>query len=521
MQSFAPRNCRDDTNLSSKDSHVGCVYSPTGITLTPPPAAPWSCTTSSASSDPELCPDGPPQRPNLSPEAHHRRAYEKRVAAWSRVDTGYMRHPEWCEHRVIMLFQEAFRPEYDRLQRGLRDGSLPRDEFLVRRDQLKTALDAMKCEYRRTLQRLRDQNATGEKFASIAAKAATCVASVYPWSSDGFFMTYSENMRFGQIVHPTTVCGIAAVAASSKAATRPPPRVSPVPEAALHRPSGGPPRPLQPLPPPRKLGVQRSVAADGTVVLASTPPARPPSLKAFSPPPPGTNNCGSPTALVFASPLATPGSPPRQLPLAVTGPIRADEMRFLERKQLVQTPHAFCVRSLAATSFVGARRSTVANHTTRSRLAAAVAGIPRSPSEPTLLSIEMHDEPEEVCDEVLLRSPHSHTFASADCTVSPEEHSVTSESSLGDSGTYRRLANLERVDCQHFPRIETPLSNSNTFSRPQTPLSLSRSENSSFSSLSYCGLAPASPPELVCSTISVAPHRLLSMQQYHTVPALW
>lgn len=371
---------------------------------------------------------------SVAPEAARLERYRRMVSRWRTEEEDYLQNPQWVECRVILLLQEAFRPHCRRAKRALHSGGLSVAEYEAHLAEVRAALSNVKSEYRRTLQRLRESNASAKELASLATKAIMCVSLVYPWSSDGFVLSYAENLCFGQVTSPTLL-NAKTSPSSSSSAPRPPTKLTSAPPTKARtgatppavvwpiRGTGGPRPALQALP-IRKDTFSRSVAPDGSVVLSSAVARAPDALVALaglSPPPPTAETyCGGAETARFASPLTTPGSPPKRLPPSVTGPILPEEVRLLERKQLAQTERFFCAHSLNAVSFVGLRRSTIAQQEVNARLAAARRMASRARS---------------ATDAFGPVGPLSPSLGSASETSSP-----LSEGSMGDGSPLSRLS---------------------------------------------------------------------------------
>ncbi|KPI88306.1 hypothetical protein ABL78_2605 [Leptomonas seymouri] len=347
-----------------------------------------------------------PALPAARVEAFHNADYVRQVRRWQQVENFYMKHDGWCEHRVIVLLQEAFRCSYANLKDARDEGSISHEVFAARAAELRNSLMAIKKEYRRTLERTKERSGD---LSGIASKAVTCIASVYPWSSEGFVLGFEENLKYGDVsgiakcsAHRGAPLGspmfgdnATANAASSPSTTAVLlPKLEPesaerdydegedlgIPESVV---AGGRSRrvatprvTLMPLPPRRQLFQEKitkitatsnaTTAEDGSPTVwpaHSSAPVAASFLFAF--PQPDSQVRGA-----TASPPPSGGrcSPVPVPPPHIAGPLRAGEMRFLEKRQLILQGMAFVSRSLASSSFIASRRAAIAAATMRLRL---------------------------------------------------------------------------------------------------------------------------------------------------------
>ncbi|KPA85560.1 hypothetical protein ABB37_01825 [Leptomonas pyrrhocoris] len=334
-------------------------------------------------------------------KAYHKAAYERQVHRWQQVEAFYMKHEGWSEHRVILLLQEAFRSSYANLKRARDAGTLSETVFAARAAEMRSSLAAIKKEYRRTLERTKERNGD---LSSIASKAVTCIASVYPWSSEGFVLGFEENLRYGDLA------GISRDSARRGATLTSPTVSSRIPVTALPSvKTTAVPMPKLELQLAEKdgdegedLGVAESVVGCGRARRAATPRVMlrplPPRCRLFHPQAAAAGGVGSPSAspahstapttvsFLSASPqfdsltLSTmalspsptgPLSPVLIPPPSVAGPLRPGEARFLEKRQLLVQGMAFVSCSLASSSFIASRRAAIAASTMRLRLGQA------------------------------------------------------------------------------------------------------------------------------------------------------
>jgi hypothetical protein len=344
-------------------------------------------------------------------KAYHKAAYERQVRQWQQVESFYMKHAGWVEHRVILLLQEAFRCSYVNLKQAHDGGTLSDDVFAARAAELRTSLVTIKKEYRRTLERTKERNGD---LAGVASKAVTCIASVYPWSSEGFLMGFEENMKYGDLAGAATngsstrrLVPVISPSVSTKASVVVVPASNPAavlmptlePEGAERDcdegddlsiaesvVAGGRSRrvampcvTLRPLPPCRQLFQPPTGTSTAAPASGSGSPVVSPSRSA-APATPTFTTTSSPQVDslvrgggVASPPLTAPRSPVPVPPPSIAGPLRASELRFLEKRQLILQGMAFVSRSLASSSFIASRRAAIAAATMRQRLGQAKA----------------------------------------------------------------------------------------------------------------------------------------------------
>ncbi|KAG5474251.1 hypothetical protein LSCM1_03029 [Leishmania martiniquensis] len=342
--------------------------------------------------------------PSLCNDEFRRSAYERQVQRWQQDEMAYLKHEGWCEHRLILLIQEAFRCSNNNLKRAFSTGTVSAEVYAARVAGLKNSLLRIKAEYRRTLQRTRDRKGD---LPSIASKAVTCIASVYPWSSSGFLIGFEENIKFGQLVDLTGSDGrhgtplspstpqpsvnvavpscqdVTSVAKAALPGMRSEHSNSPaVPSLSVTSPChdrsrATPHVALRPLP-PRHRPFQKGTAPDGSPLLSPVRSGISTETISAS----GPLTVESPNRSFFAaSPISlSPKSPVPVPPASVAGPFRSDEQRFLEKGQLFVHGMAFVSHSLASTIFISSRRATIAAATVRRRLAVVTA-----PAQPPTL----------------------------------------------------------------------------------------------------------------------------------------
>ncbi|KAG5498167.1 hypothetical protein JIQ42_02971 [Leishmania sp. Namibia] len=325
-----------------------------------------------------------------------RSAYERQVQRWQQDEMAYLKHEGWCEHRLILLIQEAFRCSNHNLKRAFNAGAVSAEVYAARVMGLKSSLLRIKAEYRRTLQRTRDRKGD---LPSIASKAVTCIASVYPWSSSGFLMGFEENVKFGQLVevtgsggqHGGTLLASPMLQQFVNVALSPCRDWTPVAKVMLpgmrpeHRNAPAPPShdrgspchgrclatphiTLRPLPARYRL-FQKGSAPDGSPLLSPACTGTSADTVYAS----GLLAVESPNRSFFAaSPIClSPKSPVHVPPASIAGPFRSDEQRFLERRQLVVQGMAFVSLSLASSIFISSRRAAIASARMRERLTVA------------------------------------------------------------------------------------------------------------------------------------------------------
>lgn len=252
----------------------------------------------------------PPPMAPVNHAAHHREAYFRQVKHWEGEEQTYLNHPGWCECRFIILVQEAFAASLKQLKATRERGAISRRELQTYVGFLKDSLRSVKAEFRRTLHRLQDSNSPPTNAAALVTRAVTSIASVYPWSSAGFALPYGENLCCAATVTP----GVG----------HPFPAREPSMPSSPHR---------------RRIF---SCSADWSGHLEQLSPGLP------------YRSC---TASSFNTPSAEQhDSPLCAWPDSVTSPTDAETMRYMERRQLIQTPTALVATSLAATPFINIRR---------------------------------------------------------------------------------------------------------------------------------------------------------------------
>ncbi|CBZ28380.1 hypothetical protein, unknown function [Leishmania mexicana MHOM/GT/2001/U1103] len=334
-------------------------------------------------------------------------SYQRQVQRWQQEETSYLKHEGWCEHRLILLMQEAFRSSRENLKHAFSAGAISVEAYATRLTGLKNALLQIKKEYRRTLQRTRDRKGD---LPSIASKAVTCIASVYPWSSSGFVMGFEENVRFGQlagVMGSGTRRGTPVAPPTSQQSTNvglaPCRDVAPISKvvnpgmSSEHLNAAAPPGndmascyqgrrlvtphvTLRPLPPRRQL-FRKGMAPEGSLLLSAAHTGTSADGVAFTMGPPLVESLNrsffgvSPNCLSPHSPVLVP-------PASVTGPFRDDERRFLEKRQLVVQGMSFVSYSLASSTFISSRRATIASVTMKKRLHLAKGQAPPPTSIP-------------------------------------------------------------------------------------------------------------------------------------------
>lgn len=319
--------------------------------------------------------------------------YQRQVQRWQQEETSYLKHEGWCEHRLILLMQEAFRSSRENLKHAFSAGAISVEAYATRLTGLKNALLQIKKEYRRTLQRTRDRKGD---LPSIASKAVTCIASVYPWSSSGFVMGFEENVRFGQlagVMGSGSRRGTPVAPPTSQQSTNvglaPCRDVAPISKvvnpgmSSEHLNAAAPPGndmascyqgrrlvtphvTLRPLPPRRQL-FRKGMAPEGSLLLSAAHTGTSADGVAFTMGPPPVESLNR--SFFAASPnCLSPHSPVLVPPASVTGPFRDDERRFLEKRQLVVQGMSFVSYSLASSTFISSRRATIASVTMQKRL---------------------------------------------------------------------------------------------------------------------------------------------------------
>ncbi|GET89935.1 hypothetical protein, unknown function [Leishmania tarentolae] len=320
-------------------------------------------------------------------------AYQRQVLRWQQEESAYLKHEGWCEHRLIILMQEAFRCSRENLRHAFGSGAMPAEVYATRLAGLKNALLQIKTEYRRTLQRTRDRKGD---LSSIASKAVTCVASVYPWSSSGFVMGFEENIRFGQTadvigsgwrrgsllesslsLQTTNVSLDPCVGMFSMSKAIYPGMYSEHLDAVAParddmalcyegRRVVTPRVSLRPRPPRHQL-FRKRMASDSFLPRSAAHSGTPADSVAFTmgPLPGETLNRSlfgvSPNCLSLNSPVLVP-------PTSIGGPFHNDERRFLEKRQLLVQGMSFISCSLASSTFISSRRATIASAMMRKRL---------------------------------------------------------------------------------------------------------------------------------------------------------
>ncbi|KAG5500342.1 hypothetical protein JKF63_03434 [Porcisia hertigi] len=329
-------------------------------------------------------------------QEYRKSAYQLQVRRWQDEETAYLRHEDWCEHRVILLMQEAFRCSTQNLKRAFSAGVMSPEVYHTRVTEIKNSLLYIKREYRRTLQRTR---ARKSDLSSIASKAVTCIASVFPWSCSGFVIGFEENVRFGQLLDKMgsgSRRGIplappmpqqlidAAVAPCCEADRMEGVVLSGLPPEHVDTPArlrddfvpGSYRRPLatarvtlSPFPPRCQL-FRRELSGDGPQLLspvsAGTLAETVPSSIGALP-----SESFNRSFCAFSPHCLSPKSPAQVQvpPVSLAGPFRNDERRFLEKCQIVVRGMAFVSRSLASSIFISSRRATIAAATMQERLA--------------------------------------------------------------------------------------------------------------------------------------------------------
>ncbi|KAK7197442.1 hypothetical protein NESM_000692800 [Novymonas esmeraldas] len=328
----------------------------------------------------------------VSNDEFRKSIYESQARRWQQEESTYMKHEGWCEYRIVLLLQEAFRCSYKNLKQARHNGAMSADVYAARAEELKNSLLQIKKEYRRTLQRTRERNGD---LSSIASKAVTCIASVYPWSSSGFVMGFEENIKFGELTDTPGSCGRRNTPLEprsrrgSVSTATPPPRCPTLaaPKTAQqyeHVEAVAPPSiepellangrrlatprvSLRPLPPRRQI-FRTGLAPDGSPLLSPAHVGAPAEVVSFASAPlqvdtPNRGFCAvSPNCASTGSPVQVPA-------VTIAGPVRSDERRFLEKRQLVLQGMAFASRSLASSIFIAGRRAAIASATMRQRLA--------------------------------------------------------------------------------------------------------------------------------------------------------
>ncbi|KAG5474918.1 hypothetical protein CUR178_04368 [Leishmania enriettii] len=322
-----------------------------------------------------------------------RSAYERQVQRWQQDEMAYLKHEGWCEHRLILLIQEAFRCSNHNLKRAFNAGAVSAEVYAARVTGLKSSLLRIKAEYRRALQRAQDRKGD---LPSIASKAVTCIASVYPWSSSGFLIGFEENVRFGQLVevtgsggrHGGTLLASPELQQFVNVALCPCRDLTPVAKMMLpgmcpeHRNAPAPPShdrgspchgrylaaphiTLRPLPARYRL-FQKGSASDGSPLLS--PACTGTSADTVYASGPLAMECPN-RSFFAASPICLSPKSPVHVPTAsIAGPFRSDEQRFLEKRQLVVQGMAFVSLSLASSIFISSRRAAIASARMRERL---------------------------------------------------------------------------------------------------------------------------------------------------------
>ncbi|CAJ1990160.1 hypothetical protein conserved [Leishmania donovani] len=336
-----------------------------------------------------------------------RSSYQRQVQRWQQEETAYLKHEGWCEHRLILLMQEAFRCSRQNLKRAFRAGAMSVEVYATRLAGLKNALLQIKKEYRRTLQRTRDRKGD---LSSIASKAVTCIASVYPWSSSGFVMGFEENVRFGQLadvmgsegrrgapLEPPTSQQSTNVGLAPCRDMAPMSKVTGPGMSSEHLNAAAPPGndmasyyqgrrivtprvSLCPLPPRRQL-FRKGVAPDGSLLLSSAHTGTSADGVAFTIGPLPVESLSRSFFAVSPNCLS-PDSPALVPPASIAGPFRSDERRFLEKRQLVVQGMSFVSQSLASSIFISSRRATIASATMQKRLNLAKGQAPPPTSHP-------------------------------------------------------------------------------------------------------------------------------------------
>ncbi|CAG9577052.1 hypothetical protein LMJF_28_0190 [Leishmania major strain Friedlin] len=337
----------------------------------------------------------------------HRSSYQRQVQRWQQEETAYLKHEGWCEHRLILLMQEAFRCSRQNLKRAFSTGAVSLEVYAARLAGLKNSLLQIKKEYRRTLQRTRDRKGD---LSSIASKAVTCIASVYPWSSSGFVMGFEENVRFGQLADVMGSGGRRGASLapptsqqSANGGLAPCRDMAPMSKVANpgmsleHLNAAAPPGndmascyqgrrivtprvPLCPLPPRRQL-FRKGTAPDGSLLLSAAHTGASADGVASTMGPLPVENLSRSFFAVSPNCLS-PNSPVLVPPVSIAGPFRNDERRFLEKRQLVVQGMSFVSHSLASSIFISSRRATIASATMQKRLDLAKGQVPPPTSYP-------------------------------------------------------------------------------------------------------------------------------------------
>ncbi|AIN99655.1 hypothetical protein LPMP_280190 [Leishmania panamensis] len=358
--------------------------------------------------------DGPssseeePQVPQAMCNAEFRKSVdESQVREWQEEETAYLKHEGWCENRLIILMQEAFRCSNQNLKQEFHSGAISADEYATRAAGLKDSLQRIKKEYRRTLLRTRDRKGD---LPSIANKAVTCIASVYPWCSSGFILGFEENVKFGEL-EDMVGCGGRRCAQLTSTMSQQSTHValapsldkapmSKVPFSAVY-----PEQPNAPAPPSGGQAARRH-RQHLTAPRVTVPPLQP-LCQLF---PNGMTVGGSPllmsphTATLAGAVSPASGSvlvessnrsffvvSPKSLspnlqasvpPASIAGPVHNDELRLLEKCQLVVQGMAFVSHSLASSIFISSRRATIASTRMQKRLELAKDQVQFSASFP-------------------------------------------------------------------------------------------------------------------------------------------
>lgn len=332
----------------------------------------------------------------LCNDDYRRNAYAQQVKAWQQEEQAFLKHGEWCEQRIIILLQEAFRCSYTHLKRSYRDGAMSAQTFDERRQALRTSLESMKSSYRRTIESAKSRK---DDVMAIATKAAACIASVYPWSSDGFLLSFEENMHFGRVSlssdknpfhhggptpittaptpqrapatppQPTPQTGLdaqtqAATVDASEASAPLPPTSAATARNGLAK--GLPPVALRRLAPRRQV-FHKGVAPDGSPLLSSTTSAATEASSAVS-----QGSASHHRRFAAFSPGATTAV---ALP-ATCGPLRPSEGSYFQRQEIEVSGMAFTCTSLVSSMFFAFRRAAIAAATKRQRLASSSAADP-------------------------------------------------------------------------------------------------------------------------------------------------
>ncbi|CAD2219053.1 hypothetical protein, conserved [Angomonas deanei] len=239
-----------------------------------------------------------------------------------------------------MLIQEASKATLRTLTEKKNSGLISNEEYVELRGLLKSSTRSIKSEFRRTLLKHKDGPACASRNAELSTKAIQCIASLYPFSSDGLLLSYRENKLLDGVGKSESVSHMSFHSDSAQQNSRHVNILSPVDTSG-------------------KKGKFLSTT------IAS----------------PHVRRDSSPYS-VFASPLLAPLSDPR-FPTHVVGTLLKEDLRNLEKKFVVCTRTHFVSRSLSSTNFIAIRRAALAEENLRRRLAG------KSTAEPTVCNNSM------------------------------------------------------------------------------------------------------------------------------------